>query len=161
MTTDPRYLGRAGELRLISEFLVRGLNCAIPEIDEGDDFLVLYKDHGFLQSTTRIQVKTGKKSSKRNFQFSISDVQLKKPTNPDLHYCFIFWNEAHQPDYYFVERSRLYDLIDTDRKLGSLNTKSRKWTIQFKEPIGRKVKGKRNVDISSEFFNLEEFISNL
>lgn len=54
MTTDPRYLGRAGELRLISEFLVRGLNCAIPEIDEGGDFLVLYKDHGSLQSTTRI-----------------------------------------------------------------------------------------------------------
>ena len=35
------YVGRAGQLAVMSEFLLRGYNVAIPEVDEGDDVLVV------------------------------------------------------------------------------------------------------------------------
>jgi len=42
------YLGRAGQLAVMSEFLTRGWNVAIPEVDIGDDiFVVRDSDGGF------------------------------------------------------------------------------------------------------------------
>ena len=35
------YLGKAGHLTVMSEFLTRGWNVAIPEVDVGDDILYL------------------------------------------------------------------------------------------------------------------------
>lgn len=34
------YVGRAGQMAVMSEFLVRGYNVAIPEVDVGDDIFV-------------------------------------------------------------------------------------------------------------------------
>jgi hypothetical protein len=34
------YVGRAGQLAVMAEFLLRGYNVAIPEVDEGDDIFV-------------------------------------------------------------------------------------------------------------------------
>lgn len=129
MNGDSRYQGRAGELRLISEFLLRGFNCAIPEIDEGDDFLVLYRDASQIQNTTRIQVKSSNKSNNK-FQFSIPNLQLLTPTTPELYYCFIFWKQ-NEPEFYFIQRDQLSDLIATDKKIGSLGRKNQKWNIQL------------------------------
>ena len=36
------YLGKAGHLTVMSEFLTRGWNVAIPEVDVGDDIFVAY-----------------------------------------------------------------------------------------------------------------------
>jgi len=33
------YLGKAGQLVVMSEFLVRGWNVAVPEVDIGDDIM--------------------------------------------------------------------------------------------------------------------------
>jgi hypothetical protein len=35
------YLGRAAQLFVMSELLLRGYNVAIPEVDIGDDLLVI------------------------------------------------------------------------------------------------------------------------
>ena len=35
------YVGRAGQMAVISEFLIRGWNVAVPEVDIGDDLLVI------------------------------------------------------------------------------------------------------------------------
>ena len=35
------YVGRAGQMVVISEFLIRGWNVAVPEVDIGDDLLVI------------------------------------------------------------------------------------------------------------------------
>jgi hypothetical protein len=47
------YLGKAGQMAVMSEFLARGWNVAVPEVDVGDDL-------------SRIQVKTGSAKETRN-----------------------------------------------------------------------------------------------
>jgi len=42
------YLGRAGQLAVMSEFLTRGWNVAIPEVDIGDDIFVVRDSDGNL-----------------------------------------------------------------------------------------------------------------
>ena len=49
------YIGRAGQLLVMSEFLLRGWNAALPEVDVGDDVFVVKDEDGTL---FRIQVKT-------------------------------------------------------------------------------------------------------
>jgi hypothetical protein len=53
------YLGKAGHLTVMSEFLTRGWNVAIPEVDVGDDIFVVQDDNGTLR---RVQVKTSTSS---------------------------------------------------------------------------------------------------
>jgi len=157
MKGDSRYQGRAGELRLISEFLLRGFNCAIPEIDEGDDFLVLYKDLNLIQNTARIQVKSSKKS-KNKFQFNIPNIQLLTPTAPEIFYCFIFWKQDYQPEFYFIPRDQLSDLITNDQKIGSLGKNNQKWNVSFPEPKGRILLGRKRADISQNFLDIDAFV---
>ena len=42
------YLGKAGHMAVMSEFLTRGWNVAIPEVDIGDDIFVVQDDNGVL-----------------------------------------------------------------------------------------------------------------
>ena len=43
-----QYLGKAGHLFIMSEFLMLGWNVAIPEVDIGDDIFVVQDDSGTL-----------------------------------------------------------------------------------------------------------------
>jgi len=93
-----QYLGKAGHLAIMSEFLMRGWNVAIPEVDVGDDIFVVQDENGTLR---RVQVKTStSKVRKTGFsaQFQIPFKQLKNISNVPVHYVFIarlkdFWSE--------------------------------------------------------------------
>jgi hypothetical protein len=83
------YLGKAGHLAMMSEFLIRGWNVAIPEVDIGDDIFVVQDEKGTLQ---RVQVKTAaSKPTKQGFraQFSLSLRQLRNLSNILVHYAFL------------------------------------------------------------------------
>ncbi|HEY9003280.1 MAG TPA: hypothetical protein VIM89_18130 [Mucilaginibacter sp.] len=83
------YLGKAGHLAVMSEFLMRGWNVAIPEVDIGDDIFVVQDDNSTLR---KVQVKTSMaKSTKKGFsaQFSLSLKNLKNISNIPVHYLFI------------------------------------------------------------------------
>lgn len=43
------YVGRAGQLAVMAELLLRGYNVAIPEVDVGDDVFVVRDRDGDLQ----------------------------------------------------------------------------------------------------------------
>lgn len=83
------YLGKAGQFAIMSEFLCRGWNVAIPEVDVGDDiFVVRDADGNFI----RVQVKTA--TGKRNkriisAQFNLRRSQLKTEVTPMLVYAFL------------------------------------------------------------------------
>jgi PD-(D/E)XK endonuclease len=49
------YLGKAGQFAVMSHFLMRGWNVAVPEVDVGDDLLVVEDKKGIF---FRVQVKT-------------------------------------------------------------------------------------------------------
>jgi hypothetical protein len=48
------YVGRAGQMAVMAEFLARGYNVAVPEVDIGDDIFVVKDDSG---DYSRVQVK--------------------------------------------------------------------------------------------------------
>lgn len=83
------YLGKAGHLTVMSEFLTRGWNVAIPEVDIGDDIFVVQDDDGTLR---RVQVKTSTSTVRQNSfsaQFNVPLNQLRNIANIPVHYVFI------------------------------------------------------------------------
>lgn len=83
------YLGKAGHLRVMSDFLIRGWNVAIPEVDVGDDIFVVRDESGTLQ---RVQVKTATAVSRQgtfSARFNVKAKQLENPAENLVHYVFI------------------------------------------------------------------------
>jgi hypothetical protein len=83
------YLGKAGHLTVMSEFLTRCWNVAIPEVDIGDDIFVVQDDNGTLR---RVQVKTSTSTIRQasySGQFIIPLGQLRNIANIPVHYVFI------------------------------------------------------------------------
>lgn len=83
------YFGKAGHLFVMSEFLLRGWNVAIPEVDVGDDIFVVKDFNGEL---VRVQVKTSKaiylKNGGYTAQFKLSLKQLRDSIK-EISYVFI------------------------------------------------------------------------
>ena len=82
------YVGRAGQMAVMAEFLWRGWNVAFPEVDVGDDAFVVRDSTG---EFWRIQVKTATAQRQgRGYaaQFSVPLGQLETPRDPDLVYFF-------------------------------------------------------------------------
>ncbi len=82
------YLGRAGQMAVMAEFLARGWNAAVPEVDVGDDLFVVRDLDGTL---FRVQVKTGAAREKKEgvtVTFSLAHDQLTNPLVPELTYVF-------------------------------------------------------------------------
>ena len=83
------YLGKAGHLTIMSEFLTRGWNVAIPEVDIGDDIFVVQDENGTLR---RVQVKTSTSVLRQNGfsgQFNVPLIQLRNITNILVHFVFV------------------------------------------------------------------------
>jgi hypothetical protein len=84
-----QYLGKAGHLNVMSEFLMLGWNVAIPEVDIGDDIFVVQDDNGTLR---RVQVKTSTSTIRKSGfsgQFSISVKNIRNISNILVHYIFL------------------------------------------------------------------------
>src|SRR5262245_34873539 len=82
------HVGKAGQLAVMAEFLLRGYNVAMPEVDLGDDIFVVHDRQGQLW---RIQGKTAIGKSRRNGwrgTFAVSHRQLSTAKQPDLTYVF-------------------------------------------------------------------------
>ena len=88
-----QYLGKAGHLTVMSEFLLLGWNVAIPEVDIGDDIFVVQDENGTLR---KVQVKTSVSTIRnKSFsgQFSLSVKNLRNISNILVHYIFIVRNQ--------------------------------------------------------------------
>lgn len=68
------YFGMSGHHYGMSEFLIRGYNVAIPEVDVGDDVIVIEDDLGNL---TRVQVKSVAATPNANKKGYYSQVNLR------------------------------------------------------------------------------------
>jgi len=101
------YIGRAGQLAVMSEFLLRGWNAALPEVDVGDDVFVVKDEGGDL---FRIQVKTAtSKPSGGGYsaQFAVGLSQLKTPREPELTYVFTVRHGPNWGAYVIIPRDVL------------------------------------------------------
>ena len=105
---DHLYLGKAGQHAAMSEFIARGWNAAIPEVDVGDDILVVRDDTG---TFSRVQVKTAtatKRSYGHSARFKVPLAQLKQPVTPKLTYIFVIRYEQQWTEFIVIDRSDLW-----------------------------------------------------
>ena len=121
-----QYLGKAGHLTIMSEFLMLGWNVAIPEVDIGDDIFVVQDDNGTLR---RVQVKTAQSSTRKqsfSAQFSVSIKNLRNISNILVHYIFIVRHKDEWTKPIIVKQDYLLDNFENN-KVGS----EAKGTITF------------------------------
>ncbi|MCB9553725.1 MAG: hypothetical protein R3F65_01570 [bacterium] len=119
----------------MAEFLVRGYNVAIPEVDDGDDVFVVHSDVGELH---RVQIKTA--SPKRRLttsrgisaQFNVGALQLEKARTPDLNYIFTVRDDGRWLAWFLITRQELLDRHSIEG-FGSRNNQGRiVFTITFR-----------------------------
>lgn len=86
---DNPYIGMAGHLAVMSRFLARGYNAAIPEVDKGDDIFVVNHSTGKMW---RVQVKTSRvtiqKSGALRFTFNVRESAIQQTLHKNLHFAF-------------------------------------------------------------------------
>jgi len=112
------YLGKAGHLMVMSEFLTRGWNVAIPEVDIGNDIFVVQDDDGELK---RVQVKTSTSIVRKNGfsgQFNVSLAQLIEISTPPVHYVFVVRNNDNWTKPVIIRQDYMLDHFRND-KIGS------------------------------------------
>jgi len=121
------YTGSAGQTAVMSEFLCRGYNVAVPEVDRGDDLFVVQDSNGRL---SRIQVKAAigkqhKRSPAYAAQVAIPLRQLSVQHVPDVTYVFVLRVDQRWRDFVVVPREQLWTLhttkgVGTKTKVGKL-----------------------------------------
>lgn len=101
------YLGKAGHLRVMSEFLLRGYNVATPEVDIGDDVYVVQDDSGKLW---KIQVKTATANPSRkgySAQVKMPVRQLRLVRDPEVTYIVAIRYKKEWQPYLILQRQQL------------------------------------------------------
>jgi hypothetical protein len=113
------YLGKAGHLTIMAEFLTRGWNVATPEVDIGDDIFVVQDDNGILR---RVQVKTSASANLTKgykAQFNVPLKQLQNISAVPVHYVFIVRHDNGWSKPIIIRQDYLYDHW-INNKIGSL-----------------------------------------
>lgn len=117
------YLGKAGHLIVMSEFLLRGWNMAIPEIDIGDDIFVVQDESETLR---RVQVKTSTATERQNGfsgRFKIPLKQLKNIADVPVHYVFIVRLSDGWTKPLIIRQDYLLNLFENE-KIGSVHNET-------------------------------------
>lgn len=112
------YIGKAGHLTIMAEFLTRGWNVAIPEVDIGDDIFVVQDDNGELQ---RVQVKTSTATVRKNGysgQFNVQLDQLKNYNKGLIYYVFMVRNNNQWAKPLIIRQDNLLEHFKNE-KIGS------------------------------------------
>ena len=115
------YLGKAGQLYVMSEFLIRGWNVAMPEVDTGDDIFVVEDEN---ETFYRVQVKTAnatKRNKTHSVQFNLSLLQLEE-FEPSIYFVFVVRTENIWSKMLLIPQKRLYEYFHNN-SMGSVYEK--------------------------------------
>jgi hypothetical protein len=146
------YFGKAGHLFVMAEFLLRGWNVAIPEVDEGDDIFVVKHEEGKL---IRVQVKTSNaKILNDGFSgmFSIGLQQLTDISKGDIVYVFLVRKNNNWISPLIITREDLFDILIKS----GLNRDSKSQTIRFTFKENKVLI--KQIDLTEYQNNFEDFI---
>jgi hypothetical protein len=106
------FFGRSGHLAVMSEFLHRRINVAIPEVDVGDDVFVV---KGSDDTVTRVQVKSATAKAQANSHFALFNVPLAQLSvvgdTPVLVYIFVARFQNRWSDFIVIRRSSLFTCV--------------------------------------------------
>ena len=116
------YVGKAGQLFVMSEFLMRGWNAAMPEVDTGDDIFVVEDEN---DTFFRVQVKTAQAIVRKNSysaQFSIPLYQLEE-YDAAMYFVFLIRLNNQWANMLLIPQLKLYDLFHINN-IGSVYGKN-------------------------------------
>ena len=114
------YVGKAGQFAAMSEFLMRGWNVAVPEVDIGDDIFVVQDESGTLR---RVQVKTSTSTIRQNGfsgRFKIPLKQLRNIIDVPVHYAFIVRHLDNWTKPIIIRQDELFNYFEADN-IGSVH----------------------------------------
>ncbi len=136
----------------MSEFLARGWNTCTPDVDVGDDVLVLEDKKGQFK---RVQVKTASAVERNNgysVQFNVPIEQLKARITPEINYVFMVRLNEKWVNTLIIRRKDLYNMYQT-AQVGSLVNERLILYISFQEKVVQcsKVDFSPFIDDFSEF----------
>lgn len=112
------YLRQAGQALVMSEFLKRGYNVVLPQVDVGDDIFVLEDSKGDFH---RIQVKTSSGIARKNgftARFNLSTTQLETEFVPPLYYVFVSDFKMNWQPLIVISREDLFKIV-VQKEIGS------------------------------------------
>lgn len=110
-----QYLGKAGHLFVMSEFLARGWNVAIPEVDVGDDILVLEDATGNL---SKVQVKTANVTKRKegySAQFQLNYTNLNNVVRVPTYYVLVVRVEDNWAKPLIISQNALLGYVQNDQ----------------------------------------------
>lgn len=116
------YIGRAGQMAVMAEFLARGYNVAVPEVDIGDDIFVVKDQSG---DYSRVQVKaavTTPTATGYSAKYAIKLAQIQFPSSPETWFIFANRFQERWHSFFVISRPAL-DALYTQRPFGSLTQK--------------------------------------
>jgi hypothetical protein len=125
------YVGKAGQLAAMAEFLLRGYNVAMPEVDEGEDIFVVEGKSGRLW---RIQVKTAVGKQRQGgwrAKYSVGSNQIKDTREPELFYIFALRRESTW-EFLMVGQKQLRREV-ADHQAGSQSGANILFTVTFRD----------------------------
>ncbi|WP_080058120.1 PDDEXK-like family protein [Spirosoma aerolatum] len=111
------YIGKAGQLFAMSEFLMRGWNVAIPEVDRGEDICVVQDSDETLR---RVQVKSSQAIPLQKgyyAEFNIPYRQIVTALTPDIHFFLLVRHDKHWKDVLIISR----ELLENELAFGQNN----------------------------------------
>ena len=107
-------------MAVMAEFLIRGYNVAVPEVDVGDDIFVVHNSTG---EYSRIQIKTAlARPTKKGYsaRYSLKLSQLETLSLPELWYVFANRISSFWESFIVIPRQELYNQYGQNN-VGSLN----------------------------------------
>ncbi len=109
------HVGKAGQLHTMTQFLLRGYNVAVPEVDLGDD---LYVVTDRMDRLWKIQVKTATFNPpvSPRAKFHIPWGQLVESDDPPLYYIFVIYEEGVPMQSVIIPRRVLRKVIVAERR---------------------------------------------
>ena len=152
------YLGRAGEFVVMSHFLMRGWNVAVPEVDIGDDIFVIEDAKGI---SYRVQVKTSNATEHLNSysaQFKLPLSQLNKLVEPEIYYVFVVCRNLRWSNTVVITRNDLSELRN-DSAIGTAYDDSLLVYFSFEQDkVTQKIKVTcSDIDITQYLENFSDF----
>ena len=139
----------------MSEFLARGWNTCTPDVDVGDDVLVLEDSNGQFK---RVQVKTASTVPLKNgysVQFNVPLKQLSARVTPELHYVFMVRHENKWSNTLVIRRKALFEIY---KSLTTNSVYEGNWVLyisfQGEKVLHKKVDFSSFIDDFSAFPNI-------
>ncbi|MBS1903430.1 MAG: hypothetical protein JSS75_06995 [Bacteroidetes bacterium] len=125
------FIGRSGELAVLSELLSRGYNAATPEIDAGEDVFVIEDGK---EGYWPVQVKTATAAERTDgscsAQFNFRKDQLVTTPNVELTYILALRRNKQWLSFLIIPRATLYELFQLG-KLGQQNGDQLTWSVMY------------------------------